>query len=50
MALDTESSAIYVTVSNLRKKVRSLGSTVDIVTARGLGYRLSAPEGDDHAQ
>ncbi len=47
---DTESSAIYVTVSNLRKKVRSLGSTVDIVTARGLGYRLSAPEGDDHAQ
>ena len=37
---DTEQSAVWVNVSNLRKKLRRVGSRVRIAAARGLGYRL----------
>ncbi|OFK23268.1 response regulator transcription factor [Olsenella sp. HMSC062G07] len=37
---DTESSALWVNISNLRKKVRKVGSRVKISAERGLGYRL----------
>lgn len=37
---DTEQSVIWVNISNLRKRLRSLGSSVTIAAERGLGYRL----------
>lgn len=41
---DTEPSVIWVNVSNLRKKLRRLGSGVRIEAARGQGYRLAEGE------
>jgi two-component system response regulator PhoP len=31
-------------ISNLRKKLRAVGEETTIVTLRGRGYRLEAPE------
>jgi len=37
---DVSANALEATVSRLRRKVASLGSTVTIETMRGIGYRL----------
>ncbi len=37
---DTESNVVWVYISNLRKKLKKLGSTVNIKAARGLGYSI----------
>ena len=39
---DTESNVVWVYISNLRKKLKKLGSTVNIKAARGLGYSIEA--------
>lgn len=49
MLSETEPSAVWVNVSNLRKKVRQVGSRVRIAAARGLGYRLEGEAGGDAA-
>jgi two-component system response regulator PhoP len=38
------SNVIEAHISNLRKKLRSVGEETSIVTIRGRGYRLEAPE------
>ena len=45
MLSDTEQSAVWVNVSNLRKKMAQVGSSVSISSARGLGYRLEEGHG-----
>ena len=42
---DAEINVVWVHISNLRKKLRAIGSTVTIRANRGLGYVLEA--GDD---
>jgi DNA-binding response OmpR family regulator len=37
---DVSANALEATVSRLRRKLASLGSTVAIETMRGIGYRL----------
>ena len=39
---DAEIGVIWVNISNLRKKLKSIGSTVKINASRGLGYLLEA--------
>ena len=39
---ETESNVVWVYISNLRKKLKKLGSTVNIKAARGLGYSIEA--------
>ena len=39
---ETESNVVWVYISNLRKKLKKLGSTVNIKAARGLGYSVEA--------
>ncbi len=41
---DTESNVVWVYISNLRKKLKKLGSTVNIKAARGLGYSIETGE------
>ncbi len=41
---ETESNVVWVYISNLRKKLKKLGSTVNIRAARGLGYSIEAGE------
>ncbi len=36
-------NVVWVYISNLRKKLQSVGSRVNIVTSRGLGYKLEDP-------
>ncbi len=43
---DSEINVVWVYVSNLRKKLASLGSDAEIRTARGLGYYLAKQSGD----
>ena len=43
---EAEISVIWVHISNLRKKLASLGSTVTIQANRGLGYRLTDAGGN----
>lgn len=43
---DSELNVVWVYVSNLRKKLASLGSDAEIRTARGLGYYLAKQPGD----
>ncbi len=43
---EAEISVIWVHISNLRKKLISLGSTVTIQANRGLGYRLTDAGGN----
>ena len=42
---DAEINVIWVHISNLRKKLRSIGSKITIRAVRGLGYALE--ESDD---
>ncbi len=37
---DAESDVVWVYISNLRKKLKSLDSTVEILSTRGLGYSV----------
>ena len=37
---DAEINVVWVNISNLRKKLKSIGSTVHIGASRGLGYLL----------
>ena len=39
---DTEVCSVWVHISNLRKKLRSIDSAVEINTVRGMGYVLEA--------
>lgn len=39
---DTEVCSVWVHISNLRKKLRSIGSAVEISAVRGMGYVLEA--------
>lgn len=39
---DTEVCSVWVHISNLRKKLRSIGSAVEINAVRGMGYVLEA--------
>ena len=39
---DTESNVVWVYISNLRKKLKGVGSKVEIKAKRGLGYSLEA--------
>ena len=39
---DAEINVIWVNLSNLRKKLKSIGSHVQISASRGLGYLLEA--------
>ena len=39
---EAEINVIWVNISNLRKKIKSIGSTVQINASRGLGYLLEA--------
>ncbi len=41
---DAEINVVWVHISNLRKKLKSLGSSVTIHANRGLGYILEAPD------
>ena len=41
---DAEINVVWVHISNLRKKLRSIGSRVSIYANRGLGYRLEVSE------
>ncbi len=41
---DTEANVVWVYISNLRKKLKKLGSTVNIKAARGLGYSIETGE------
>lgn len=41
---EAEINVVWVHISNLRKKLRAIGSAVSIRTHRGLGYRLEAPK------
>lgn len=41
---EAEVSTVWVHISNLRKRLKSLGSSVQIKAVRGLGYRLVAEE------
>ena len=43
---DSGINVVWVYVSNLRKKLASLGSDAEIRTARGLGYYLAKQPGD----
>ena len=38
---DSEINVVWVNISNLRKKIRSIGSRVTIEANRGMGYVLS---------
>ncbi|NPD30736.1 response regulator transcription factor [Eggerthellaceae bacterium zg-1084] len=42
---DAEMDAVWVNVSNLRRKLRAAGSTVRITLARGVGYHLEECDG-----
>lgn len=44
---ETEMNAVWVYLSNLRKKMQSLQIPVCIKAARGIGYRLEKEEKDD---
>ena len=37
---DAEINVVWVHISNLRKKLRSIGSDVSVHASRGLGYML----------
>ena len=37
---DAEINVVWVHISNLRKKLKSIGSTVSIYANRGMGYVL----------
>ena len=39
---EAEISVVWVNISNLRKKIKAIGSTVQISASRGLGYLLEA--------
>ena len=39
---EAEISVVWVNISNLRKKLKAIGSTVQISASRGLGYLLEA--------
>lgn len=39
---EAEISVVWVNISNLRKKLKTIGSTVQISASRGLGYLLEA--------
>ena len=39
---EAEVSVVWVNISNLRKKLKAIGSTVQISASRGLGYLLEA--------
>lgn len=39
---DAEINVVWVHISNLRKKMKSIGSSVSIYASRGLGYMLEA--------
>lgn len=39
---DAEINVVWVHISNLRKKLKSIGSSVSIYASRGLGYMLEA--------
>lgn len=39
---DAEINVVWVHISNLRKKLKSIGSSVSICASRGLGYMLEA--------
>ena len=39
---DAEINVVWVHISNLRKKLKSIGSTVSIRANRGMGYVLEA--------
>ena len=43
---DAEVSVVWVHISNLRKKLKAVGSTVSIHAIRGMGYLLESAE--DH--
>lgn len=44
---DVEQGVVWVNVSNLRKKLRLVGSRVTISSLRGVGYRLEMPAPPD---
>ena len=39
---EAEISVVWVNISNLRKKLKAIGSGVQISASRGLGYLLEA--------
>ncbi len=39
---ETESNVVWVYISNLRKKLKKIGSSVNIKAARGLGYSIES--------
>ena len=41
---EAETNVVWVAISNLRKKLQSIGSHVRIVASRGLGYKLEGAE------
>ena len=41
---DAEINVIWVHISNLRKKLKSIGSAVSICANRGLGYLLEVSD------
>ena len=44
---DTENSVVWVYISNLRKKLVSMGADVEIKATRNAGYYLETKRGDD---
>lgn len=44
---DTEIGVIWVFISNLRKKLDEIGSNYNIVTRKGVGYRLESTQKND---
>lgn len=40
---ETDSDVVWVYISNLRKKLKSLNSTAEIQASRGVGYRIICP-------
>jgi DNA-binding response OmpR family regulator len=47
---DTELNLLWVTVSQLRKKLSELGTVVEINAVRGVGYSLEEGHAADDAQ
>ena len=39
---EAEINVVWVHISNLRKKLKSIGSEVSVVASRGIGYMLEA--------
>lgn len=44
---DTEIGVIWVFISTLRKKLDEIGSNYNIVTRKGVGYRLESTQKND---